>query len=38
MGVAFGLEHLFFDPILTLILGNTSIYRIRGFFYDSKLG
>lgn len=38
LGVALGFEHLFFDPLLTLILGNTSFYRVRGFFYDFRLG
>ena len=38
LGVALGFEHLFFDPLFTLVLGNTSFYRVRGFFYDFKLG
>jgi len=38
LGVTLGFEHLFFDPILTFLLGNTSFYRIRGFYYDFKLG
>ncbi len=38
LGVALGFEHLFFDPLFTLIFGNTSFYRVRGFFYDFKLG
>jgi hypothetical protein len=33
-----GLENLVFDPFFTLILGNTSFYRIRGFYYDFKMG
>jgi hypothetical protein len=38
VGIALGLEHLVFDPLLTLILGNTAFYRMRGFFYDFRLG
>ena len=38
VGIALGLEHLFFDPLLTLILGDTAFYRMRGFFYDFQLG
>lgn len=38
LGVAFGLEHLFFDPIMTFLFGNFNFYRSRGFFYDFRLG
>jgi uncharacterized membrane protein len=38
IAIAFGLEHLIFDPILTLILGNTAFYRMRGYYYDFRLG
>jgi hypothetical protein len=36
--IAFFLEHLIFDPFFTAILGNTTFYRMRGFFYDFRLG
>jgi|694.fasta_scaffold137076_1 hypothetical protein len=36
--IAFAIENLIFDPILSFLLGNTRFYRIRGFFYNFALG
>ena len=33
-GIAFGLDHLFIDPIMTLLFGNTQFYRSRGYYYN----
>jgi hypothetical protein len=38
VGVALGFEHLLLDPIFTLLLGNFDFYKMRGFYYDFKLG
>lgn len=38
IGVALGLEHLFLDPIMSFLFGNMNFYRIRGFYYDFRLG
>jgi len=38
LGVTFVLDHLIFDPLLSLILGNTRFYRLRGYFYNFALG
>ena len=36
--ITFFLDHLVFDPLLSLLLGNTSFYRLRGYFYNFELG
>jgi len=38
LGITFVLDNLIFDPLLAFLLGNTAFYRIRGFYYDFKLG
>lgn len=38
MGIAFGLDHLLFDPLLTLLFGKTAFYRSRGYYYNGELG
>jgi hypothetical protein len=38
LGFTFKMLTTSFDPLFTLVLGNTSFYRVRGFFYDFKLG
>lgn len=36
--IAFAIENLIFDPLLTLLLGNTKLYQARGFYYNYELG
>ena len=36
--ITFALDHLLFDPILSVVLGKTSFYRLRGYYYNFKLG
>ena len=38
MGIAFGLDHLIFDPIMTLIFGRSGFYQSRGYYYNGELG
>lgn len=38
LGVAFGLEYLVLDPLMTWIFGNFRFYQIRGFWYDYRMG
>lgn len=38
LGVAFGLEHLVLEPLLTLCFGNFRFFRMKGFYYDFRLG
>ena len=38
LGICFVLENIVFDIFLTFLLGNTSFYQMKGFYYDYKLG
>jgi hypothetical protein len=39
MGIVFALEYLIFEPLFTLLFGNSRAMRIRGgYFYNFKLG
>ena len=35
--ITFFLDHLLFDPIMSAIFGNTSFYRMRGYYYDYEM-
>ncbi len=37
LGIAFVLDNLIFDPLLSRLLGNTKFYRMRGYFYEFVL-
>jgi hypothetical protein len=38
LGVAWAFDNFVFDPLFSLILGGTSFYRFRPYYYDSRLG
>lgn len=37
-GIAFALDHLIVDPIMTLLFGDRQFYRSRGYYYNADLG
>jgi hypothetical protein len=37
MGLIVVGEHLIIDPICTLLFGDTECYRMRGYFYNSRI-
>jgi hypothetical protein len=38
MGIVICWDYFILDPILAFFFGETNWFRIKGFFYNSKLG
>ena len=38
IAVAWVLDNFVFDPLLTLIIGDSKFYRLRPYFYNSETG
>lgn len=38
LAIACVLDNLIYDPLMSFLLGNTSFYRARGYFYEFVLG